>query len=103
MGVFRGQPRRHVRAKRELRESRMHAARARISMGKSARVRIAWTVVLEGVMREVEEGMRLVRWIAGPRRAGARGSFGKSNSKEDGLVVEFECPNGGVGRFESGT
>lgn len=41
VGVFRGQPRRHVRAKRELRESRMHAARARISMGRSARVRIA--------------------------------------------------------------
>jgi hypothetical protein len=44
----------------------MHADRARISMGKAARVRIAWTVAVEGVMREVEEGMRFVRWIAGP-------------------------------------
>jgi hypothetical protein len=32
-----------------------------------------------------------------------RGSFGKSIINDGGLVVEFECPNGGVGRFDNGT
>ena len=64
--MLRGQPRRHVRAKRELSESRMQAASARISFGRAARVRIACTVIVEGVMREAEEGMRFARCTAGP-------------------------------------
>lgn len=66
LGVSMGQPRRQLSAKREFRESRMQAARASVSVGRSARVRIAWMKVVEGVMREVEEGIRFVRWIAGP-------------------------------------
>lgn len=27
---------------------------------------IAWTSGMEGVVRDVEEGIRFVRWIAGP-------------------------------------
>jgi hypothetical protein len=27
---------------------------------------MAWMKVVEGVMREVEEGIRFVKWIAGP-------------------------------------
>jgi hypothetical protein len=38
-----------------------------VSSGREVRVRIAWTRGVEGVVREVEEGIRFVRWIAGPR------------------------------------
>jgi hypothetical protein len=65
--VFRGQFWRQVKAKREFSESRMQAARAMVSTGGLARVRIAWTRGMEGVVREVEEGMRFVRCTAGPR------------------------------------
>jgi hypothetical protein len=65
-GVLRGQDCRQERAKRELSESRMQTASAMVSSGRAARVRIAWTRGTEGVVREVEEGMRFVRWIAGP-------------------------------------
>jgi hypothetical protein len=66
-GVLSGQDCRHDRANREFRESRMQTARAMVSSGREVRVRIAWTRGVEGVVREVEEGIRFVRWIAGPR------------------------------------
>lgn len=66
-GVLRGQDSRNANAKRELRESRMQTARAMVSSGRLARVRIAWTRGTEGSVREVEEGIRFVRWMAGPR------------------------------------
>ena len=44
----------------------MHTARAMISRGRFARVRIAWTRGTEAVVRDVDEGIRFVRWIAGP-------------------------------------
>ena len=66
-GVLRGQEWRNERAKRELRESRMQTARAMVSRGRLARVRIAWTRGVEGRVREVAGGIRFVRWIAGPR------------------------------------
>lgn len=57
----RGNDCRQVRAKREFRESRMQTARAMVSSGRAARVRIAWTRGTEAVVKEVEEGIRLVR------------------------------------------
>ena len=57
----RGQPFRHCKAKREFSESRMQTARAMVSRGRSARVRIAWTSGTEEVVREVDEGIRFVR------------------------------------------
>jgi hypothetical protein len=66
-GELSGQAWRHASAKREFRESRMQTARAMVSSGRSARVRIAWTRGTDGVVREVEEGIRFVRWMAGPR------------------------------------
>ena len=44
----------------------MQTARAIVSRGRAASVRILWTRGTEGVVRVVEEGMRFVRWIAGP-------------------------------------
>jgi len=38
-----------------------------VSRGRAARVMIAWTSGTEAVVREVDDGMRFVRWIAGPR------------------------------------
>lgn len=46
----------------------MHTARAIVSRGRLARVRIDWTVATDGVASEAEGGMRLTRWIAGPTR-----------------------------------
>jgi CelD/BcsL family acetyltransferase involved in cellulose biosynthesis len=45
----------------------MQTARAMVSRERSARVRIAWTRGTEAFVKEVEDGMRFVRWIAGPR------------------------------------
>ena len=64
--MLRGQPCRHLGAKREFNESRMQTARAMISSGRLARVRIAWTSGTDGDVREVGEGIRFARWIAGP-------------------------------------
>lgn len=64
--LTKGQAFRHCSAKREFSESRIPTASATISSGRSALVRIAWTTDTEGVAREVEEGIRFVRWIAGP-------------------------------------
>ncbi len=61
-----GQPFRHCNANLVFRESRMHTASAIVSRGRSARVRIAWTSGTKGFVKEVEEGIRFVRWIAGP-------------------------------------
>lgn len=44
----------------------MHTARATVSMGKFARLRMACTRGTEAVAREADEGMRLTRWMAGP-------------------------------------
>ena len=63
---MRGHPWRHMRAKREFNESRMQTARASVSRGRLARVRIAWTSGTDGDIREVDDGMRFVRWTAGP-------------------------------------
>lgn len=57
---------RHERANREFNESRIQTAKASISIGNSALERIAWTNGTEGAVREVEEGIRFVRWVAGP-------------------------------------
>ena len=61
-----GQDFRHCRAKRVLRESRMLTARAMVSRGREARVSRAWTREEEGGVRDVDMGMRFVRWMAGP-------------------------------------
>ena len=44
----------------------MQTARAMVSSGRLARVRIAWTRGTEADVRDVDEGIRFVRWIAGP-------------------------------------
>lgn len=44
----------------------MHTANAIVSKGSSARVRMEWTSGTDEVVREVEEGMRFVRCVAGP-------------------------------------
>lgn len=44
----------------------MQTARARVSKGRLARVRRAWTSGTDGDVREVDDGMRFVRCIAGP-------------------------------------
>lgn len=65
-GVLRGRPFRHCNAKRGFKESRMQTAKAMVSRGRETRVRIAWMRGVEGSVRETEEGIRFVRWIAGP-------------------------------------
>lgn len=65
-GVWSGQPCRHANAKREFSESRIQTVRATVSSGRLARVRIAWARATDAGVREVEEGIRFVRWIAGP-------------------------------------
>jgi hypothetical protein len=44
----------------------MQTARATVSRGRLARVRIAWTSGADGVVRERDDGIRFVRWIDGP-------------------------------------
>lgn len=44
----------------------MQTARAMVSRGRLARVSIAWTNGTEAVVSDVEEGIRFVRWTAGP-------------------------------------
>lgn len=62
----RGSERRQRGAKRGVRESRMQAARARVSRGRLACVRRLWVRVGEGGRREAAQGMRLERYVAGP-------------------------------------
>ena len=58
---------RHCSAKREFSESRIQTARARVSRGRFARVKMAWTSGAEAVVKDVDDGIRFVRWIAGPK------------------------------------
>lgn len=89
-------------AKREFKESRMQTARARVSRGRLARVRRAWTSGTDGDIRDVDDGMRFVRCIAGPTSLGLRISPEVKN-EDCWCVLLFECEEGGgVGRFESG-
>jgi hypothetical protein len=44
----------------------MQTARASGSRGRLARVSIEWTSGTDGDVRDVDDGMRLVRWTAGP-------------------------------------
>lgn len=92
---------------------------------------IAWTSGTEGVVRDVEEGIKFVRWIAGPgkkkkigislyaritgkdrlksgerdlpRRSGSRISEGEKVSGDCWRELVREWERGGVGRLESGT
>lgn len=57
---------RHDRAKREVSESRMMAARPRVADGRAARASIAWMRLDDGGVRDVVGGMRLLRCRAGP-------------------------------------
>jgi len=120
----RGQFLRKELAKQESSESRMQTAKAMVLSGRSARESRLCTSGTEGLVREVEEGMRFVRWVAGPardislslrRRSGSRTreatipkSCGSTISPEQrksgecGRVV-LEDVSGGVGKFESGT
>lgn len=65
---MRGRERRQMLEKRELRESRMVTARARISVGSFARLRRERTRDGEGSRRDTAVGIKLDRWILGPRR-----------------------------------
>lgn len=64
----RGHDRRQCRANLAPRLSRMQTAKATVSRGRSARLRMAWTRGTEATDSEADEGMRLTRWIAGPAR-----------------------------------
>lgn len=44
----------------------MQTARASVSSGRLARVRRACTCGIEAYVRHADEGIKLVRWIAGP-------------------------------------
>lgn len=61
-----GHDSRHARANFLPKLSRMHTARATVSMGKSARLRIACTTGTEAAAKEADDGIRLTRWTAGP-------------------------------------
>lgn len=61
-----GQESRHARANFLSKLSRMHTARATVSMGKSARLKIACTAGTEAVVSEADDGIRLTKWMAGP-------------------------------------
>lgn len=63
-----GNDRRHMLAKRELSESRMHTARARVSWGSLARFKRESIRDGEGSRRDAADGIRLDRWILGPER-----------------------------------
>jgi hypothetical protein len=65
-GAWSGNPCRHGMAKRQLSESSIKHARATVSRGSLARARREWTSGTEAAVREVEEGMRFVKWVAGP-------------------------------------
>ena len=64
--VARGQFLRKERAKQASRESRMQTANAIVSSGRLARDSMLCTSGTEELVREVEEGMRFVRWVAAP-------------------------------------
>jgi hypothetical protein len=57
----RGRDRRQRVAKRGVRESRMQAARARVSMGRFACMRRVWVRDWEGERREAAQGTRFER------------------------------------------
>jgi hypothetical protein len=44
----------------------MHTARATVSIGRLARLKMAWTRGTEAVASEADDGIRLTRCIAGP-------------------------------------
>jgi hypothetical protein len=44
----------------------MQQARAMVSRGSWALARIDWASGTKAVVKEVEDGMRFVRWVAGP-------------------------------------
>jgi hypothetical protein len=50
----------------ELRESRMHTARAMTSGGRSERTSISCTRGTDGATRDAAGGTRFTKWIAGP-------------------------------------
>lgn len=62
----RGKEWRKVCANREVRESRMQTARATVSRGREALVRINCIRGIDAGVREVEDGIRFVRCTAGP-------------------------------------
>jgi len=62
----RGQFLRKQEAKRESSESRMQTANAMVSRGRLARESMPCASGTDGLVREVEDGMRFVRWVAGP-------------------------------------
>jgi hypothetical protein len=57
----RGQSSLQLSANLELSESKMHTARAMVSMGRSALTSISWTRGTEGALRDAAGGMRLTR------------------------------------------
>lgn len=83
----------------------MQTARAMVSRGRFARVRIAWTRRTEEFVKDVDDGMRFVRWTAGPRRSESRTSPAENRiSGHCRRELTFECEDGGgVGRLDSGT
>lgn len=66
----RGQSSRQFKENLELSESRMHTARAMVSMGRSERTKISCTSGTDGTAKDAAGGMRFTRWTAGPGTTG---------------------------------